>query len=205
MAVQIKPEQAYAYAELLEILSFMEEKYIKKIPKKLMSIFETNALSTYEKHIDGNKPLIEQKITRKTSALLAVLTVQYWCETQEQKQELLNIFEQNQIKHDEEIRRKYNPDNIFNKDKEFMDNLDSRLDEIDEIDRISAKEKEKAEAIKEERKAMEENKESINNQETTDENIGMLMDYNSFPWYKKMFTKVKTFIFNIFKNKKNAA
>lgn len=205
MAIQVKPDQAYAYAELLEILSLMEEKYTKKIPKKLMSVFETNALSTYEKHIDVNKPLIEQKITRKTSALIAVLTVQYWCETQEQKQELLNIFEQNQIKHDEEIRRKYNPDNIFNKEQEFMDNLDSRLDEIDKIDRISEEEKEKAEAIKADRKAREENNESDNSQEVTDGNAGMLIDYSSFPWYKKMFTKVKTFIFNIFKNKKNVA
>ena len=99
MSVQVKQEQAYAYAEILEILSYMEENYTNKIPKKLMTIFQNNALSTYENHLDRNIPLQEQKISKKTSALIAVLTVQYWCESKEQKKELLNIFEENERKY----------------------------------------------------------------------------------------------------------
>lgn len=177
MAVQVKPEQAYAYAELLEILDAMDKAYIAKIPKKLMAIFKENALSTYEKHIDINVPLEEQEISKKTSALIAMLTVQYWCETKEQKEELLNVFKENERKYQEELREKYNPDNIFNnnKENELMEDLDERLGQIDEMDRIS------------------------------NENPGLLMDYNSFPWYKKVFTKVKLFVFNIFKNFKKAA
>ena len=55
----------------------MDEEYTNKIPKKLMALFKENALSTYEKHIDINKSLEEQNISRKTTALIAVLTVQY--------------------------------------------------------------------------------------------------------------------------------
>lgn len=200
MAVQVKPEQAYAYAEILEILSYMEENYTNKIPKKLMAIFQANALSTYENHLNRTIPLQEQKISKKTSALIAVLTVQYWCESKEQKQELLNIFEENERKYQEELRKKYNPDNIFsNNEQQVMDNIDQTFDEIDEIDRVSQVESEKAKerAVQlEKRKEMEENVRARNN---------ALMDYNSFPWYKKMFNKVKLFIFNIFKGKKNAA
>lgn len=199
MAVQVKPEQAYAYAELLEILEYMEEKYTQKLPKKLIKIFEDNALSTYEKHIDRKIPLQEQKISRKTAALIAVLTVQYWCESQEQKQELLNIFKENQRKHDEEIRKKYNPDNIFNKEEQFMDNLDSRLDEIDEIDQISEEER-----IKAEERAAKLEQQKLAEQMNT-HSARALMDYNTFPWYKKVFTKVKAFIFSMFKGKNNAA
>ena len=38
MATKIKQEQAFAYAELLEILSLMEEQYVRKVPKKLIEI-----------------------------------------------------------------------------------------------------------------------------------------------------------------------
>jgi hypothetical protein len=200
MSVQVKQEQAYAYAEILEILSYMEENYTSKIPKKLMTIFQDNALSTYENHLDRNIPLQEQKISKKTSALIAVLTVQYWCESKEQKKELLTIFEENERKYQEELRKKYNPDNIFNnKEQQVMNNIDQTFDEIDEIDRVSQEESIKAQerAIEiEKRKEMEEQILSQKN---------ALIDYNSFPWYKKAFTKIKVFILNIFKGKKNAA
>lgn len=40
MSVQMKPDQAYAYAELLEVLSLMEEEYTNRIPQKLMNILK---------------------------------------------------------------------------------------------------------------------------------------------------------------------
>lgn len=182
MAVQIKPERAYAYAELLEVLSYMDEGYTNKIPKKLMALFKENALSTYEKHIDINKSLEEQNISRKTTALIAVLTVQYWCEDENQKQELLNIFNENERKYQKEIREKYNPDNIFNNSQD-----------------TNSTTKEDNEVITNE--SIEEN----SSQEKSNENAGLLMDYSNFPWYKKAFTKVKTVIFNFFKNMKKSA
>lgn len=77
MAVQIKPDQAFAYSEILEILELMEEEDVKKVPQKLIDIFEKNALPTYEKHFDVNKPLAEQDVSPKTAALIAMLTLNY--------------------------------------------------------------------------------------------------------------------------------
>ena len=49
-------------------------------------------------------------------------------------------------------------------------------------------------------------KESISQEKaSSSENSGLLMDYSSFPWYKKVFTKVKTVVFNFFKNMKKSA
>lgn len=201
MALQVKPEQAYAYAELLEILSFMDESYIKKVPKKLMAIFEANASSEYENHINQNQPLEEQEISEKTTALIAMLTVQYWCETKEQKQELLNLFKENEKKYQEELREKYNPDNIFNKEDKLMESLDSELEQIDEIDRISQEESEKSKEIA---KQIQERKErelaAIQNKRTA-----MLMDYSKLPWYKKAFTKIKSFVYDFIQSFKSAA
>lgn len=201
MAVQVKPEQAYAYAELLEILSYMENGYTSKIPKKLMMVFRENASSTYEKHININKPLEEQNISQKTAALIGMLTLQYWCESDNQKQELINIFNENERKYQEDLRKKYNPDNIFNNNQsnndKLVDNIDETLNEIDEIDRISEVENEKAEQRAKERALIAESRARIENSKSQG---GALVDYNNFAWYKKVFTKVKTAIFNLFKN-----
>ena len=37
----------------------------------------------------------------------------YWCNSQEEKQELKDLFKENEIKYQAELREKYNPDNIF--------------------------------------------------------------------------------------------
>ena len=114
MAVKITEEQAYAYAELLEILSFTDENLVNKIPKKLMNIFQTNASTTYENHLTASIPLEEQDVSKKTAALIALLSLNYWCETEDEKNELKSILAENQRIKEEKLREKYNPDNIFN-------------------------------------------------------------------------------------------
>ena len=101
MAVTIKPEQAFAYAEILEILDYMEEEYVNKIPQKLINVIKENALDTYERHLDANVPLEEQEISEKTTAILAMLMLNYWCESPEQKQELTDMFNENERKYQE--------------------------------------------------------------------------------------------------------
>ena len=39
----------------------------------------------------------------------------YWCNSQEEKEELKELFKENEIKYQAEVREKYNPDNIFKK------------------------------------------------------------------------------------------
>lgn len=166
MSIQMKADQAYAYAELLEVLSLMEEEYTNRIPQKLMNIFETHKASEYSSHINPEVPLEEQEISDKTSDLLAMLMLNYWCDSEEQKQALKNTFEENERKYQEELKEKYNPNNIFN---------NQSTSEISEqtVDT------------------------SIINQEA------LPMDYATFPWYKKLVTKIRSFIYKLFKSEKN--
>lgn len=207
MAVQVKPDQAYAYAELLEILDSMEEEYIVKLPKKLISIFKKYALADYEKHIDVTRPLEEQEISPKTAALIGMLTLQYWCKSEQEKQELINIFKENERKHEETLREKYNPDNIFNNNstvnEEIVDNIDEKLGEIDELDKISEEESRKAALREKERALIAESRAQFEN--SRNQSTRALVDYNNFSWYKKAFIKIKTTIYNIFKNFKKSA
>lgn len=175
MAVTIKADQAYAYAELLEVLSLMEEEYINRIPRKLMNIFETYKSSEYSNHINPKIPLEEQNISEKTSALLAMLMLNYWCDSEEQKQSLKNTFEENERKYQEELKEKYNPDNIFKNNN--------------------------TKTVKIEQELSTDSEQFVDN--SSSNSADLPMDYSNFPWYKKIITKVKTFIYNLFKSQKN--
>ena len=108
-----------AYSEVDKILSFMEIRYVAKVPKKMREMFKNEKLQDYEPNIDKNIPLEEQQLERKTLAILAMLNLNYWCENEEEKEELIRAYSNNDKKRNEELREKYNPDNIFkNKNKE---------------------------------------------------------------------------------------
>ena len=103
-----------AYAEVDEILSFMEDVYIDKIPKKLRELFKNERLEDYKPNVDPKIPLDEQKLQKKTFSILAMLNLNYWCEDEKKKQDLIAIYAENDRKK-EELREKYNPDNLFKK------------------------------------------------------------------------------------------
>ena len=46
-------------------------------------------------------------------ALIALLNLQYWCKDEEEKERLKKVYANNENKYQEELRKKYNPDNIF--------------------------------------------------------------------------------------------
>lgn len=102
-----------AYAEVDEILSLMEDKYIEKVPQKLRDLFKEKRLDGYNPKIDVNIPLDEQNLQRKTFAILAMLNLNYWCEDEKEKERLIKIYTENDRKREEELREKYNPDNLF--------------------------------------------------------------------------------------------
>ncbi|MCL2860048.1 MAG: hypothetical protein FWF46_05745 [Oscillospiraceae bacterium] len=104
-----------ANAEVDTILGFMEQKYVDKVPEKLRRVFKENQMEDYKPNINPNIPLAEQNLQIHTLALLAMLNLNYWCESEEHKQELLNLYAENDKKREAELREKYNPDNIFKK------------------------------------------------------------------------------------------
>jgi len=106
-------EDKDCYTEVLTVLDQMEPIYMQKIPLKLINFFKENCNVDYKAKIDLNEPLKSQKIKDKTLTLLAILYYNYWCESDEEKQQLANKFVENEISHQNELREKYNPDNVF--------------------------------------------------------------------------------------------
>ena len=75
--------------------------------------------------------MAEQNLQRKTLAILAMLDLNYWCESEEEKQKLIQEYAENDKKKEQELREKYNPDNLF-KNKIETENVGTELVEYKE-------------------------------------------------------------------------
>jgi len=105
-------EFAEASAELIEILKYLPETEVEKIPLKLRKFFKQVANPNCKGRIDPYKTIEQQNIKEKTRDLIAVIYRNYWC-TEEERITLDKKLKENDKKYQEELREKYNPDNIF--------------------------------------------------------------------------------------------
>ena len=101
-----------AYAEVDEILMLLEDTYREKIPEKVRNFFKEERDNEYKPKIDVEKSLTEQELKRETIILLAILNLNYWCESEKEKQEFLDELTENE-KEKKELEKKYSPDNLF--------------------------------------------------------------------------------------------
>lgn len=111
-------QSSIIYSELHSILSVINENDVKKIPKKCLDLIKNKKDNSYNPKYDLKIPLKEQNINQGTIDLLALLYLNYWCDSNEEKEELMKLFNANELKQQEELREKYNPDNIFKKTNE---------------------------------------------------------------------------------------
>jgi hypothetical protein len=82
------------YAEVYSVLNKLGENYISKLPKDLYEL-----ICKKSNQYVGNV----NKLSPKTAHFLAVLHYKYWTNTEEEKQELKNIFLENEKKNKEFI------------------------------------------------------------------------------------------------------
>lgn len=114
-------DNSFAYSEVLEILNNMDKKYVNKIPKKLIDYFNDNSSDNYIKHIDPNVDLKEQKLSKKTLDILALINLKYWTKSEEHRKRLLKQYSENEKNLQKERAKKYNTDDLFknNNTKKF--------------------------------------------------------------------------------------
>lgn len=88
-------DEKIAYAEVDEILNCIEESYKNRVPKKVRLFFHEERDKEHKVSIDTNKPLENQNLKRQTIVLLAMINLNYWCDSEEEKQELINELKKN--------------------------------------------------------------------------------------------------------------
>ena len=98
--------------QVSEILKYITPKLKNRIPKRVISYIESNKSKDYSWKIDKTLPLEKQELLPTTKELITVLYKDYMCDDIS-RLKLNKVLNENQIKYENEVREKYNPDNIF--------------------------------------------------------------------------------------------
>lgn len=93
------------YSEVYSVLELLGEDYIRKLPSKMYNMIEEERLKEYNPSY--SMPLKKESIKKEALAIIAVLHLNYWCETEEEKSRLNNLFENNYTKYQDELRNMY--------------------------------------------------------------------------------------------------
>ena len=102
------------YSEVYGVIKALGKEYIKKLPNTVLKVIIENREENYNPKYNMSISLKEQDVNRKTLAMIALLHYNYWCDTEEDRQKLKTILENNEEKRQREMKEKYSNDKIFN-------------------------------------------------------------------------------------------
>lgn len=128
----VNERYSIAISETLHYLKGINQEYINKIPNKFMIFLKENASNNYFCDFDYTKPLKELDLTNEAKGLIAMICLNYWCETEEQKIKFRNHLNVNEQAYQEELKRKYNVDDIFKK-KDISNNEEITYESINKL------------------------------------------------------------------------
>ena len=120
-----------AYSEIDNFLELLDIENREKIPKKLRDIFKREKDINYIKNIDRNISIDKQNLKEETLALIALLNLKYWCNDENEKERLKKIYENNEVKYNNEINKNqigFNFDEVLQvEDNEVETKLEKEL------------------------------------------------------------------------------
>ena len=108
----VSKEYSMAFTEVIEILKYVPDEDVRKIPEEKLEFYKTNMDNEYHYKLDMTKEFEEQEMSDITKAVLANLFIDYWA-TPYQK-EIIEAKEKYDLEMlEKEKTEKYNPNDIF--------------------------------------------------------------------------------------------
>ena len=95
------------YSEVCAILEILGKTYIEKIPKQLYDFFCDMKNNDYACNFKATIPIEKQNISDETITIISYLYIQYWCENETEKQELIRLYRDNDSKYEQLQQEKY--------------------------------------------------------------------------------------------------
>lgn len=111
----INNSYAKAYTEVLAIIEHFSKEDYAKIPAEKIEFYKKNMDKNYNFTIDPKVDLDKQNVSKEANAIIVNLFRDYYA-TEYQKTKIKEILNLNQMREEQEKRKKYNPDDIFKKD-----------------------------------------------------------------------------------------
>ena len=127
-------ETAYkqAFTEVLEILKNCNQNILAKIPKKFLDFLKQNMDENYKVNINFSNENWEDTLKEETQQILALIYRDYIV-SPEKRNQLIQEEKEAEIKIEEELRQKYNVDNIFKKEKNDIQKNETTETQLVEI------------------------------------------------------------------------
>ena len=122
-------EYRIAATEVVYILDYFSEEFKANIPTNFLKFLNEQAIPDYNPNFDFSHGLDRLELRNKTKALLAMIYRNYMC-SEKEKVEYEKNLKQNENTYQIELREKYNPDNIFQKDKKEYNTLNNERDTV---------------------------------------------------------------------------
>ena len=111
-------EYGEAAVEVLDILDNTNKTDVDKIPSNFIKFLVDNASEDYKVNLDHSKLISEMNLKEKTKEILGVIYINWWCDKKD-KEDYTKQIKELEIKRQEEIKEKYNPNKIF-ENKRFL-------------------------------------------------------------------------------------
>lgn len=105
-----------AYKEVMEILKFVPQDSVNKIPKTMLEVFKTKMDKDWKFTVNIDKSFEEQDLLDETKAIFANIFRDYWA-TPYQKERIMAKEKYDRQKIEKEKLEKYNPNDLFKKTK----------------------------------------------------------------------------------------
>ena len=130
--MQSVEERKNAYTEVYTILQELNEEEYEKIPDVVIKTIKENRNEKYDYEIDDELELKEQSMLPRTKAILFILFRDYIA-TQEQKQKIIRMQNEERQKNETEKQRLYN-NNIFGNKSDIKIEKESQKQNIELIE-----------------------------------------------------------------------
>ena len=105
-----------AYKEVIEILNYVPQESVNKIPQTMLDIFKAKMDQSYNFQVDIDKSFEEQNLLDETKAIFANIFRDYWA-TPYQKERIEAKEKYDRQKMEEEKRKQYSPNDVFKNKK----------------------------------------------------------------------------------------
>ena len=105
-------ESKKVYSQVYSMLQLLGNTYIKKIPKKLLQLIDSQRDKDYNPKYNLEISFIEQNVNKRALAIICMIDLEYWCNEKE-KNIIIEKLRQNQIIQNKKNEELYN--DIFKK------------------------------------------------------------------------------------------
>lgn len=119
----MEDQKSRIYIEVYSILNLLGEDYINSLPKSLYEMIKKNTINTENLKYKSLYEINKNNVLKNSIAMIALFDLNYWRTSEKDKKELKLLLQENYVNNENEKRKKYNPDIIFNKNSNNKENI----------------------------------------------------------------------------------